>query len=91
MRKETLTKMQEAPDNEVHDVYGEVHEAYDDLRGVEGKLEQAFNESHDKLYETQEAAAVAKRTVGATNAIGVGKRRRFSLIQIFSINRLLMK
>ncbi|XP_011878639.1 PREDICTED: uncharacterized protein LOC105567954 isoform X2 [Vollenhovia emeryi] len=65
MRNETPTKMHEAPDNEVRQVYGEVHEPCDDPHGAEGEVEQAFNESHDKLYE----AAVAERTVGATNPI----------------------
>lgn len=72
MRTETLTEMQEAANNEVHEVYGEVYETYDDL---EGKVEQAFNELPDKLYEMQKAAAVTKRTVGAINAIGVRKRQ----------------
>jgi len=87
MRNETLTEMREALDNEVHEVYGEVHEPYDDLREVESKVEQAFNESHNKLYEAQKVA-------GATNAIGVGRKKQILLaliIQSDSINRLLIK
>jgi len=76
MRNETLTEMREALDNEVHEVYGEVHEPYDDLHEVESKVEQAFNESHNKLYEAQKVVAVAKRAVGATDAIGVGKKKQ---------------
>lgn len=67
-------EMHEALDNEVYEVYSEVHEPYDDLHELEDKVEQAFNVRHDKLYEAQKTAAVVKRTVGATNAIGVGKK-----------------
>ncbi|XP_071553671.1 uncharacterized protein [Temnothorax nylanderi] len=61
-------KMHEARDNEVQEVYDEVHGPYDDLHEVEGEVEQTFNESHDEPYEMQEAVAVARRT-GATNAV----------------------
>ncbi|KYM96490.1 PREDICTED: uncharacterized protein LOC108779400 [Cyphomyrmex costatus] len=64
---EMPTEMHEALNNEVHEVYGEVH---DDLHEVESKVEQASNESYGNVYETQKAAAVTKRTVGGTNAIG---------------------
>jgi len=71
LRNETLTEMREVLDNEVHEVYSEVHEPYDDMHEMESKVEQAFNESHNKLYEAQKVVAVAKRT----DAIGVRKKK----------------
>lgn len=66
--------MHEVLDNEVHEVNSGVHEPYDESHELENKVEQALTVRHDKLHEAQKAAAVVKRTDGATNAIRVGKK-----------------
>ncbi|XP_039314147.1 uncharacterized protein LOC105204138 [Solenopsis invicta] len=66
---ETPAEMHEVLDNEVHEVNSGVHEPYDESHELENKVEQALTVRHDKLHEAQKAAAVVKRTDGATNAI----------------------
>ena len=82
------TEMHEALNNEVHEVYSEVHEPHDDLHEVESKVEQAFNESHGNVYEAQKAAAVAKRIVGETSAVRVEKKADFAIFD-HSVSRLI--